>query len=296
MYNRGAERKSVPLPGQHNKMEQGKINKLKAAREERQGWYLVDEAGEEVLLPGKYAPKNFRAGDELEVFVHTDSEDRPVATTQRPKVMLHEFAWLQVSDVNKFGAFMDWGLEKDLFVPFARQAKKMEVGRWYLIYLYLDELSGRLTGASKLNPFWQNQDCKLEPGDQVKILIGKRTDLGFQVVINQKYQGLLYHSEIHSPLYSGSFHTGYIKVVRPDHKIDVSLQPPGHLKIEPNAELLLNKLKKGGGFLPLTDKSAPEDIAAVLGVSKKAFKQALGNLYKKKQVRIEDEGIFLVDN
>lgn len=275
-------------------MELGKVNTLRVSREERQGWYLIDEAGDEVLLPGKYTPQGMKAGDELEVFVYNDSEDRLVATTEKPKAMLNEFAWLQVRDVNKHGAFMDWGLEKDLFVPFARQAKKMELARWYLIYLYLDELSTRLAGASKLNPFWDNENCTLEPGDEVKILVGKRTDLGFQVVINNQYQGLVYHSDIYSPIYSGTYHHAFIKLVRPDFKIDVSLQAPGHLKIEPNADLLLEKLKKAGGFLPLTDKSAPEDIAALLGVSKKAFKQALGSLYKKKIVRIEPEGIHLV--
>lgn len=278
----------------NNMMELGKINRLKAIRQAPPGLYLGDETGKEVLLPNKYIPADLPLGGDIDVFLYNDSEDRLVATTLRPRIMLHEFAWLQVRDVNAYGAFVDWGLEKDLLVPYARQAKKMEKGRWYIIHLYLDEQSDRLVGASKLNSFFDNANCTLAPGEEVDLLAGAETDLGVNVIINQRYLGLVYHSDIFVPVQPGDRLKGYIKLVRPDFKIDVTLQQQGAQKIRPNADVLLTQLQQSSGFLPLNDKSAPDLIAARLGMSKKAFKQAVGTLYKQRRITISDEGIRLV--
>ncbi len=272
----------------------GQNNELEILRDTKVGLFLGD-GQEEVLLPNKYVPENFAIGDKINVFVYLDHEHRPVATTLDPYVRLNKFAFLRVSHVNQFGAFLDWGLEKDLFVPFNEQARPMETSKRYLIYLYLDEKSKRLVASSKTNGFLKNDELDVQPGEEVDLIISHITDAGINVIINEKYKGLVFASEVFDErIRTGDRMTGYIKNIRPDHKIDVTFQKPGYEGIEPNADKILSKLKAGRGHIRLTDSSDPEDIKALLQMSKKTFKKAIGALYKEKLITIREDGIYLV--
>ncbi len=271
----------------------GTHSKLVAKRREKQGIYLVDDTNDEVLLPNKYVPKGMKIGEEIEVFVYTDSEDRIVATTRQPKVKLHQFAYLQVKEVTPFGAFLDWGLEKDLFVPFKEQRRKMQKGQWHIVYLYNDDESDRLVASAKLHKFFQREILTVEIGEEVNLLIGDRTDLGVNVIINNIHSGLIFDNEIFRPIEKGDRIRGYIKNIREDHKIDVALQKQGYQNIEPNAARILAYLKMNKGYLNLTDKSNPAAIKVKLEMSKKTFKKAIGALYKQRVIKLEKDGIYL---
>ena len=275
-------------------MNQGENNLLTAKRRTLNGYYLIDDENEEVLLPNKYVPSGMKPGDEISVFIYKDSEDRVIATTIKPFIMLNEFAVLDVVDVNPVGAFLDWGLEKDLLVPYSEQASKMQVGSSYPVYLYLDEKTQRLVASGKTNKFLNQEEITVYNGDEVELLICNATDLGINVIINNLHNGLLYDNELFQAVTPGDRITGYIKNVRPDNKIDVSLQKQGYVNVEPNAQKILEKLKDNDGFLNITDKSDPIIILARLEMSKKTFKKAIGSLYKQKIVRIEKDGIYLV--
>ena len=274
-------------------IEIGKFNTLKIARSTKVGLYLTDGASD-VLLPNKYVPEEFQIDDEIEVFVYLDHEERPVATTLEPYVFLNEFALLRVNYINKFGAFMDWGMEKDLFVPFKEQARPMEEGKRYLVYMYLDKQTNRLVGSSKSNQFLDNKDIKLEKGEEVDLIVSHITEVGINVIINEKHKGLLYKNEVFEDLRTGDRIIGYIKNIRPDGKIDVSRQPFGVERIDASAQKLLDELKASRGFLRLHDNSTPEDIKTILQMSKKTFKKAVGTLYKQKQIEIKEDGIYLI--
>lgn len=269
----------------------GVDNTLKIMRDTQIGLYLADHEGYEVLLPNKYVPRQFAIGDEVTVFVYLDHEERPVATTLEPKIYLHEFALLKVNYINQYGAFLDWGLEKDLFVPFKEQARPMEKGKRYLVYMYLDEQSGRLVASSRTNKFLSNDNLAVKEGDEVDLIVSHITDAGINVIINETYKGLVYKDEVYDDIRTGDRITGYIKTIRPDKKIDVTLQAPGYARVEPNAEKILDELRANGGFLRLGDKSHPEDIKTVLKMSKKTFKQAVGMLYRQRLIDITDDGI-----
>lgn len=269
----------------------GVDNTLKIMRDTQIGLYLADHEGNEVLLPNKYVPRQFAIGDEVTVFVYLDHEERPVATTLEPKIYLHEFALLKVNYINQYGAFLDWGLEKDLFVPFKEQARPMEKGKRYLVYMYLDEQSGRLVASSRTNKFLSNDNLAVKEGDEVDLIVSHITDAGINVIINETYKGLVYKDEVYDDIRTGDRITGYIKTIRPDKKIDVTLQAPGYARVEPNAEKILDELRANGGFLRLGDKSHPEDIKTVLKMSKKTFKQAVGMLYRQRLIDITDDGI-----
>jgi len=258
------------------------------------GLYLGNDAGDEVLLPNKYVPDGVKIGETIRVFLYHDGEGRIISTTLEPKVLLNQFARLTVFSVNGFGAFMDWGLEKHLFVPYREQPGKMTPGHGYLIYLYLDEKTNRLVGSGKPEHFVSNTELSVQEGDKVDLLVWTTTDLGVKVIVNQKHIGLLYHNEVFSALRPGDYRTGYIKLIREDNKIDVTLQKPGYGHIEPSAALVLEKLEQAQGFLPLTDNSSPEAIARGLEMSKKTFKKAIGLLYKKQLIALEPEGIRLI--
>ena len=276
-------------------MEIGKINKLTVARATDFGNYLEDDAGNEVLLPNAYVTDDLNIDDEIEVFVYNDSEGRIVATTLKPYVQLEEFAFLQVKEVNKYGAFMDWGLPKDLMVPFAEQTKKMEGKKWYLIFLIKDEQTDRLIGSGKVNKFVNFKDIDVKQGDEVDLLLYKMTELGMNTIVNNIYKGLIFTSNIHKNIQPGDRIKGYVKQVREDGKIDILLEPIGYENsIDKNSGIILSVLKENNGFLDLTDKSAPEDIKHKLGLSKKAFKKGLGNLYKQKIVELNEDGIKLL--
>lgn len=275
-------------------LQLGQNQQLTILRETDPGLYLGSAEGDEVLLPHKYKPEQFEIGDAIDVFVYLDHEERPVATTLEPYVKLNEFGFLQCSDVNKFGAFMDWGLEKQLFVPFKEQARPMKIGNWYIVYLYLDDQSNRLTGSSKTNKFLSNDHLTVSMFDEVDILVTHITEKGANVIINGVHKGLIYIEEIFEDIRTGDRMKAYIRKIRPDKKIDVVLQTPGYKSIEPNANYILSELKAAGGFMPLHDKTEPEVIKNELGISKKSFKKAIGSLYKDKQIRIKEDGIELI--
>ncbi|WP_333875559.1 CvfB family protein [Flavobacterium sp.] len=273
-------------------MEIGHYNTLTIARETKVGLYLTD-GKDDVLLPLKYVPKSYAIGDEIVVFVYLDHEERPVATTLEPYILMDEFGLLRVSHVNQFGAFLDWGLEKDIFVPFKEQARPMEKGKRYLVFAYIDEKTNRIVASSKTNQFLSNENLTVAVGDEVDLIISHITDMGINVIINDQHKGLLFKDQVFREVKPGDRLTGYIKHIRPDNKIDVSLQKMGYENIEPNAEKILNELKASRGFLRLNDDSHPEDIKTVLQMSKKTFKKAIGTLYKAKQIDIKEDGIYL---
>ena len=275
-------------------MELGKLNTLIIDRNTTAGLFLVDNDDNDVLLPGKYMPESFELGDSLEVFVYLDNEERIIATTMKPKIQLHQFALLRVNQVTKYGAFLDMGIEKDLFVPFKEQVTPMHEGRDYLVHMYLDEKTDRLVGSSRLNKFLSNQHLTVEEMEEVTLVVSHASESGINVIINGLHRGLIYHNQVFKKLYVGDQLTGIISKIREENKIDVVLQQPGHLSIEPNAAIILEKLKENGGFLGLTDKSHPELIKKVLQMSKKSFKKALGNLYKQRKVLLKDDGIYLM--
>ena len=275
-------------------MKIGQFNTLTINRDTQVGLFLTD-GKEDVLLPNKYVPKVFEIGEEITVFVYLDHEERPVATTLVPYIFLNEFALLRVNYVNQVGAFMDWGMEKDILVPFKEQARPMEKGKRYLVYLYMDEKTNRLVASSKTNQFLNNENVTLEKNEEVDLIISHITEIGINVIINQQHKGLVYKDEVYDDsIRTGDKMKGYIKTIRPDGKIDVSLHIQGFESIEPNSEIILNELRASRGFLRLNDNSNPEDIKTVLKMSKKTFKKAIGLLYKEKLIEIKDDGIHLV--
>jgi len=272
----------------------GKTYKLKAVKKLDFGVYLDAEDLYEVLLPKRYVPRDLEMGDEIEVFLYLDSEDRPVATTEIPKVQLGEFAYLPVVDVNNTGAFLDWGLTKDLFVPFGEQHRPMEMGRSYIVYVYLDKVKGRLTASSKIDKFLDDErPHDFTPQQAVKLLVANSTDLGYKAIIDNSHWGVLYSNEVHQRLSFGQSIDGFIKRVRDDGKIDLSLQG-GKETRDKYEKIILGYLKQQGGFAQVHDKSDPKVIADLFGMSKKAFKKAIGGLYKQKIINIEKDGINLV--
>lgn len=272
----------------------GEYNTLKILRETEPGLYLGDEGEDVILLPHKYKPETYEIGDELTVFVYLDHEERPIATTLEPFIHLNTFSYLECKAVTEVGAFMDWGLEKQLFVPFKEQARPMTEGSWYIIYMYLDEVTNRLVGSSMTNKFLQNDTITVSPMEEVDILVTHITEIGANVIINGIHKGLIYMEDIFEDIRTGDEFKAYIKNIREDKKIDVVLQIPGYRSIEPNANYIREELEAAGGFLPLHDKSDPEEIRNQLGMSKKSFKKAIGTLYKDKQILIKEDGIELI--
>ncbi len=278
-------------------IEIGKYTTLIILRETEPGLYLGREEYSEkvVLLPHKYKPETYEIGDEIRVFIYLDYNERPIATTLEPFVELNGFAYLRCADITKYGAFMDWGLEKHLFVSFKEQARPMKLDNWYIIFLYLDEQTNRLAGSSKTNQFLQNENITVQTFEEVAILVTHLTDKGANVIINGIHKGLIYLEDIFEDIRTGDRIKAFVKKIRPDNKIDIVLQSPGYKSIEPNAQYILDELKAAGGYLPLHDKSEPETIKESLGISKKSFKKAIGSLYKDNQITIKEDGIELVN-
>ncbi len=274
---------------------QGKINRLKIIKRATFGLYLGEGSGEEVLLPNKFCTEEMKPEQEIEVFVFRDSEGRKVASTQSPKILINEFSRLQVTSVTDVGAFMDWGMDKDLLVPFREQKQKMEEGRWYIVYLNLDQKTDRLYASNRVERFLQNEKINLGEGEEVSLLVWQKTDLGYSVIINHAHKGLIYENEIFRELSVGEPLTGYVKKIREDRKIDISLQAEGYRNYSHTSiDLILSHLSKNDGFLKLSDKSSPDEIYAALGISKKVFKKSIGALYKQKRIDILPDGIKLV--
>ncbi len=274
-------------------MEIGNYNTLVITRQTDHGIYLQDANENEVLLPNKYVPENFEVGQEMKVFVYLDGEERPVATTLTPKVTEGKYAYLLVRHTSSHGAFLDWGLEKDLFVPFAEQEKRMQEGNSYVVYMYLDEMSGRLVASSRVEDYVEKEEIDLKTDQEVDMLIIRETDLGFNAIVDDKYLGLIYANEIFKRIAPGDRLRGFVKKVREDGKTDLSLEKQGYGSVEPNAQKILRSLAKNNGFLPLHDKSDPVEITRRLEMSKKTFKKAIGGLYKEKRISIGDDGIRL---
>lgn len=276
-------------------IEQGKVIELKISKRATFGLYLADTSGEEVLLPNKYCSDEMTPGNTIEVFVYKDSEGKKVATTLKPKIFIHEFALLKVTAVTGVGAFLDWGLEKELMVPFREQKQKLEVGRWYIVYLDLDLKSDRLYASNRVERFLQNDQISVKDGEEVRLLVLQKTDLGYSVIINHKHKGLIFDNEIFQDIRVGDSIKGYVKQIRDDNKIDVSIQPVGFRNAnDANSQLILTKLEEHEGFLSVNDKSSPEEIYTLFGISKKAFKKSLGTLYKQRLVEINAEGVKLI--
>ena len=271
----------------------GVYNELIVDRILAPGAFLIDNKGNDVLLPNKYIPTGMKIGDQLKVFIYNDSEDRIVATTLRPLLQLHEFGYLKVKDINNIGAFLDWGLEKDLLVPFRQQHKRLNIGQWSLVYLYIDTLTHRLAATTKVDKHFEKENIELEVNQEVNLLITNESDLGVNVIINNTYSGMIFRNQIYKDIMIGDHMKGFIEQVRSDGKIDVSLRKKGMKNLEAGAQIILNELRASNGFIALTDKSTPEEIQSILQMSKKNFKKSLGILYRNKQVLLKKEGVLL---
>ncbi|MFY0628143.1 MAG: GntR family transcriptional regulator [Reichenbachiella sp.] len=269
----------------------GSYNKLTINRFTDNGAYLIDDEGLEVLLPKKYLIEDHLKGKEIKVFVYTDSEDRPVATTETPLSLKNQFACLRVKDVNNIGAFLDWGLEKDLFVPFSQQDKNMRPAQWHLVYVYQDPSTDRLLASSKIHYYLSKDEIDLVEGQEVEVLIGNTNENGIQCIVNDSFQGLIYENEIFEDLLKGTIRTAFVKKVREDRKIDIYLRKTGLENLEEGSKKIMEALDRNNGSLPLHDKSDPDEIQMMLQMSKKNFKRSLGILYKKKLVHLKDNSI-----
>lgn len=272
----------------------GRFNKLEVVKEVPFGLYLDGADWGEILLPSKYVPKDTKINDFLDVFIYFDSEDKIIATTQRPRVQLGGCAYLQVVDVNRVGAFLDWGLDKDLLVPGPEQHKLMEKDKFYIVYLKRDS-KDRIIASSKMDYFLDKTPAEFKPGDEVSLMIAETTELGNKVIIEDSHWGLVHSTDIFQTLSYGKRMRGYIKAVREDGKIDVGLRKVAHVASNNLATRILTELQKKAGFLPLHDKSSPQDIKRAFGESKSAFKNAIGHLYKRGEITIEPNGIRLRD-
>ena len=271
----------------------GEYNELEVLKELDFGIYLR-EGDVEILMPTKWVPKETKIGDMMNVFVFRDSDDRLIATTVKPMATADTFAFLEAKQVNEVGAFLDWGMDKDLFVPFREQAQKMQAGKSYVVFVYVDEETDRLVASSKLSRFIIREDIDVQEGDIVDLLIYSETDLGFNAIVNDLYSGLIYKNEIYEAIRVGDKMQGFVKRVREDEKIDLSLQKSGYELVDDVKWRILKLMKDEKGFLALNDNSTPEEIKAKLQISKKAFKKAIGALYRERLVKLTDKGVELI--
>lgn len=276
-------------------VEIGKYNTLKIVKDLDFGVYLDGGNGQEILLPARYVPKNVKPGDEVEVFIYHDNEGRIIATTARPKATVGEFAFMEVKSLSNAGAFLEWGLMKDLLVPFREQKMPMREGKWYLVYIRVDHVTGRIMASARIEKFLNNTPAQYEHNQEVDLLVADETDLGYKVIVNNLHWGMLYYNEVFRRLEKGEHLKGYVKEVREDEKIDVSITPLGYGKVEGIAGVILESLKAQGGYLEVHDKSEPELIYSLFRCSKKAFKQAIGTLYKQHRIQLEENGIRLIE-
>lgn len=272
----------------------GKYNTLRITKKVDFGLYLDGANYGEILLPRRYAPTECEVGDELEVFIYLDSEDRLIATTEKPKAIAGELAYLKIVAINKVGAFADWGLMKDLLIPFSEQDKPMIVGRSYVVAVFFDEQTETIAGSTKLRWFLEEENRYFHSGDAVDLMIIGRTDIGYKAAINQKFIGMLYENELYKTIRVGDTYKGYIKHIRQDKRIDLSLQPPSHQAHDDLMTQIVEHLKQQGGTSPLSDKASPEDIQKVFKTSKANYKRALGRLYKQGIILLSKDKVTLV--
>ena len=273
--------------------EIGKINTLKVVRETGNGVYLDGENLGEILMPQKFVTADVKTAGQVEVFIYTDSEDRLVATTEQPLAKVGEFAFLKVSATSRFGAFLDWGLPKDLLVPHSEQKVKMLERQSYLVFVYLDKITNRIVASAKVDKFLDNTPPEYNTGQAVDLLIAGKTELGYKAIVNNEHWGILYKDQVFKPLASGDKITGYVNKIREDDKIDLLAEKPGYEKIDAISAAILKALEENRGFIALSDNSSPEMIQAMLGISKKNFKKAIGNLYKQRIIEFKSDGIKL---
>ena len=273
--------------------EIGVYNNLRVIKEVDFGVYLDGGEHEEILQPRRYVPEDCKVDDIIKVFVYLDSEDRFIATTETPYAIVGDFALLKVVAVESVGAFLDWGLLKDLLVPFGEQSPTLEKDKSYIVRIYVDKQSNRIAATTRLDRYLDNTPGNFHAGQEVELLICDQTDIGYKAIINGTHWGVLYSNEVFQPLKSGQKIKGYIKKVREDNKIDLSLHKPGYERVDDITDTILNVLKEQGGFISVTDKSSPETINKLFGVSKKTYKKAIGAIYRKKLITIESDGIRL---
>ncbi|OFY85485.1 MAG: GntR family transcriptional regulator [Bacteroidetes bacterium RIFCSPLOWO2_12_FULL_35_15] len=271
----------------------GTYNELEVVKELEFGIYLR-EGDVEILMPTKWVPRGTKIGDFLNVFIFRDSDDRLIATTVKPFATADTFAFLEVKQVNNIGAFLDWGMDKDLLVPFREQPMRMDPGKSYVVFVYVDEETNRLVASGKLNRYLERENIEVREGDIVELLIYSETDLGYNAIINNRYSGLIYKNEIYEAIRVGDKVQGFVKCVREDNKIDLSLQKSGYELVDDVKWRILKMMKEENGFLSLSDNSSPEEIKAKLQISKKAFKKAVGALYRERLVKLTDKGVQLI--
>ena len=272
----------------------GQFNTLRIIKQVDFGYYVDGEQFGQVLLPKKQAPEDIEVDQDISVFLYTDSEDRIVSTSIKPKAVVGECAYLKVIETNRVGAFLDWGLPKDLLVPFNEQFKPMQEGYSYTVYLFIDEASERIAATTRLDEHLPSTSNEFEPRQAVEIMIYSKSDLGFKAVINGTHLGQLYNNEVFRPLHYGEKLTAYIKQIRDDGRIDLILQLPAYIARDELSEKIIQHLKDNDGTSQLTDKSPPDDISNAFGVSKKTYKKALGLLYKNRQIKIEKHQVTLI--
>jgi len=274
--------------------EIGVYNNLRVIKEVDFGVYLDGGEHEEILLPRRYVSEDCKVDNIIKVFIYLDSEDRFIATTETPYAMVGDFALLKVVAVESVGSFLDWGLLKDLLVPFGEQSPTMEIGKSYIVRIYVDKQSNRIAATTRLDRYLDNTPGNFHAAQEVELLICNQTDIGYKAIINCTHWGVIYSNEVFQPLKSGQKTKGYIKKVREDNKIDLSLHKPGYERVDDITDTILNVLKEQGGFISVTDKSSPEAINKLFGVSKKTYKKAIGAIYRKRLITIEDDGIRLI--
>jgi predicted RNA-binding protein (virulence factor B family) len=275
-------------------VEVGKLNTLAISRFSDFGLLLDGEELGEILIPKRYVSKDWKEGDKVRVFIYLDSEDRLTATTEMPKAQVGEFVLLRCKDATPIGAFLDWGLPKDLFVPFREQRMKMRQGESYLVYIYYDNASERIVASAKLDKFLASSKRFYKNGEEVELMAWQKSDLGYKFIINNERWGMVFDNEMFQAVQRGKKLKGYIKNVRPDGRIDLALNKPGYEKVSLLTDVILNHLKANKGFMPITSKTPPEQIYALFSVSKKTYKNAIGALYKQRMITIEEDGVHLV--
>ena len=272
----------------------GNYNTLRIIKILSFGAYLDGGEGKEILLPTRYVPDGAQVGDEVEVFIYHDNEGRLIATTLHPNAVVGEFAFMQVKSVNTTGAFLDWGLMKDLLVPYKEQKLTMREGKWYLVYVRLDHVTGRIMASARIEKFLNNIPPKYKFNQEVDLLVADDTEIGYKVIVNNLHWGMVYHNQVFQRLEKGEHLKGYVKEIREDDKLDISLAPLGYQKVDGVAQTILQALQVQNGFLPVHDKSDPEVIYSLFRCSKKAFKQAIGALYRQHRIALEPDGIRLI--
>lgn len=275
--------------------ELGKINKLTIVKSVDFGLYLDGGDYGEILLPKRYVTPDMVPGSVIEVFVYLDGEERPIATTLKPLAQVGDFAYLKVKAVERAGAFLEWGIMKDILVPFREQRSPMQSGKSYVVYLYVDKLTDRILATQKPERFFSKNKPPFKPGDAVKIMVWHPTDLGYKVIVENAWQGMLFKTDVFKPIRPGEIYTAYVKKLRDDNKLDLVLEKPGYDKVKDISGSIMENLKSKGGFIPLTDKSDPDLIYKEFGVSKKVFKQAIGQLYKLRKIELTEKGVRLLN-